>query len=120
MKRRLALFEAFLLDDGLEQPMLVGEIDVERALRDAGRAGDLAHAGAVEAQIQEQLARPVEVCRRFELSSSPTREGCASGMQPFVQLFSQDPEPKRLERGRYLWFYPREYILDRTVRSMVI
>ncbi len=49
-----------LLDDGLEQPVLVGEIDVERALGDAGGAGDLAHAGAVEAEVHEDLAGAVE------------------------------------------------------------
>ena len=52
----LLLVEHFLLDDGLEQPVLVGEIDVQRPLGYAGGAGDLAHAGAVETQIHEDLA----------------------------------------------------------------
>ena len=40
--------------------VLVGEIDVERALGDAGGAGDLAHAGAVKAEIHEHLAGAIE------------------------------------------------------------
>ena len=60
IERDLALFERFLLDDGFEQPVLVGEIDVERALGDAGGAGDFAHAGAVKAEVHEDLAGAVE------------------------------------------------------------
>ena len=40
---------AFDADDGLEQLLLVVEIDVQRALGHAGGAGDVAHAGGVEA-----------------------------------------------------------------------
>ena len=60
IERDLLLVEHFLLDDGLEQPVLVGEIDIQRPLGDAGGAGDLAHAGAVKAQIHEDLAGAVE------------------------------------------------------------
>ena len=60
MKATLPLVERFLLDDGFEQPVLVGEIDVQRALGDAGGAGDLAHAGAVKPEIHEDLAGAVE------------------------------------------------------------
>src|SRR5262249_20915422 len=55
-----AVVEVFLLDDCLEQVVLVSEVDVERALRDAGYTRDLTHAGAVEAEIEEHPARAVE------------------------------------------------------------
>ncbi len=48
--------QALLVNDGLEQLLLVVEIDVERALRHAGGAGDVAHAGGVEASRQEDGA----------------------------------------------------------------
>ncbi len=48
--------QAFLLDHGLEQLLLVFEVDVERALRDAGGAGDVVHAGGIEALGQEDRA----------------------------------------------------------------
>src|SRR5262249_19983624 len=51
----LALFNLLLFDDGLEQPALVGEVNVECTLGDSGGAGDLAHAGAVKTQIHEYL-----------------------------------------------------------------
>ena len=60
LKRLAAVVEVLLLDDRLEQVMLVGEVDVERALRHAGDAGNLAHAGAVEAEIEKHAARAVE------------------------------------------------------------
>ena len=60
IESHLALVEHLLLDNGLEQPVLVGEIDVQRALGDARGAGDLAHAGAIKAQVHEHLARAVE------------------------------------------------------------
>ena len=52
----LAVFKRFFLDNGFEQPVLVGEVDIECPLGDAGGAGDLAHAGAVKAEIHEDLA----------------------------------------------------------------
>ena len=52
-KHLLGLRLAFLLDDCLEQRFLAVEIDVERALGDAGLPRDLAHACAVEALPQE-------------------------------------------------------------------
>src|SRR5262249_12025991 len=60
IEHQLAVLEAFLLDDGLEQPALVVEVDIERALGDAGGPRDLAHAGAVKAQIHEHLAGAVD------------------------------------------------------------
>ena len=54
------LVEHLLLDDGFEQPVLVGEINVQRALGDAGRSRDFAHAGAVKSEIHEDLAGSVE------------------------------------------------------------
>src|SRR6202022_2707734 len=52
----LLLVEHFLLDDGFEQPVLVGEIDIQRSLGDGRRPRDFAHAGAVKPQIHEHLA----------------------------------------------------------------
>src|SRR6195256_6173992 len=65
IERDLALFERHFLDDCLEQPVLVGEIDVERALGNAAGAGDLAHAGAVKAEVHEYLARAVQNLAAF-------------------------------------------------------
>src|ERR1700710_450683 len=56
----LAAFERLFLDDRLEQPVLVGEVDVERAFGDAGRARDFVHAGAVKTEIHENLASAVQ------------------------------------------------------------
>ena len=46
----------FLLDDRFEQLFLVLEIDIERALGDAGRAGNVVHAGGVETLREEDRA----------------------------------------------------------------
>src|SRR5205814_1361515 len=46
--------------DRLEQLFLALEVDVERALRDAGLAGDVAHAGGVEPLRQEHRARALD------------------------------------------------------------
>ena len=56
------LGEGLLLLDrqGLEQLLLAVEVDVEGPLRDAGRPGDLAHAGAVEPLGQEDPAGAVQ------------------------------------------------------------
>src|SRR5262249_54328350 len=43
------------LHDGAEQLLLVLEVDVEGALGDAGRFGDVGHAGGVEPAGQEDL-----------------------------------------------------------------
>ena len=56
----LGLRAALLLDDGLEQLLLALEIDVERALGDAGLARDLAHAGGIEALGQEHRPRALD------------------------------------------------------------
>ena len=47
-------------DESGEEIFLVGEIDVERALRHARSARDFVHAGAVEAVGQEDSPRPIE------------------------------------------------------------
>ena len=62
---RFALLDRFLLDDRLEQAVLVGEVDIERALGHAAGARDLAHTGAVEAEIHENPARAVEDLAAF-------------------------------------------------------
>ena len=85
MNAILLLFEHFLLDDGFEQPVLVGEIDVERALGDAGGAGDLAHAGAVKAEIHENLAGAVENLPALRaVFVAGEVEGSRDGLQPLV------------------------------------
>lgn len=55
----LRLGRARLVGDRLEQLLLAVEVDIERALRDPRRAGDLPHAGAVEPLGQEHLAGAV-------------------------------------------------------------
>ena len=47
---------AFLLDDGFEQLLLVFEIHIERPFGDTGGAGDVVHAGGVEALSKEDRA----------------------------------------------------------------
>ena len=56
----LGLCKRFILDHGFEKPALVGEVDVERALGNAGGARDLVHAGPIKAQIHEHLSRAVQ------------------------------------------------------------
>ena len=56
----LGLRAALVLDDGLKQLLLALEVDVERALGDAGLARDRVHAGGVEALRQEQRARALD------------------------------------------------------------
>ena len=51
---------AFLLDDGLEQLLLVPEIHIERTLGDAGGAGNVVHAGRIEALGQENGTGPFD------------------------------------------------------------
>ena len=51
---------ALLFDNGLEQFLLVFEIHVERPLGDAGRAGDLAHAGGIKTLRQKYRAGSLE------------------------------------------------------------
>ena len=60
VERALGVDQALFVDDRLEQLLLVLEIDVERALGDAGRAGDVAHAGGVEASGQEDRPRALD------------------------------------------------------------
>src|SRR3954452_5871145 len=60
IERHFLLLEHFALDYGFEQPVLVSEIDVQRAFGDTGGASDLAHAGAVKSQIHEDFAGAVE------------------------------------------------------------
>ncbi len=51
---------AFALDQCGEKVFLVLEIDVDRAFRDAGLAGDVVHAGGVEAHAHEDALGPVD------------------------------------------------------------
>jgi hypothetical protein len=51
---------AFLRGNGLEELVLVLEVDVERALGHARRPGDLAHAGSIEALSEKDRARPFD------------------------------------------------------------
>jgi hypothetical protein len=86
----LALLELLLLDDRLEQRALVGEIDVERALGDAGGTRDLAHAGAVEAQIQEDFSRTVEnLAALGAVFLADRREGGRVGGNHSFSLFDE-------------------------------
>ncbi len=60
VERILGVHLAFLVNDGREQLLLIGEIDVERALRHPCRTGDVVHAGGIEAMLQEDGARPLD------------------------------------------------------------
>ena len=60
VKRALGVDQALLVDDRLEQLLFVLEIDVERALRDACGACDVAHAGGVKAVLQEDRPRALD------------------------------------------------------------
>ena len=51
---------AGLLHDRVKQCLLVVEVNVERTLRNTGRASDLAHAGRVEALLKKHRHRAVE------------------------------------------------------------
>jgi len=55
-----ALFERFGLEDRFEQPALVSEVDIERALGDARRTRNFVHARPIKAQIHEHLSRAVQ------------------------------------------------------------
>lgn len=52
-----------IVDERCEQPLLVFEVDVKRALGDAGRKRNLRHAGAVEALGKENLTRALQDLR---------------------------------------------------------
>ena len=65
---------ALALDQRDEQMLLVLEIDIERALRDARRGGDVAHAGGVEAARREHRScAPSRIWRRLSGSAPATR-----------------------------------------------
>ena len=51
---------AFLLDDSLEQLFLVLEVHIERPFGDAGGAGDVVHAGGVEALGEKHRSSAVD------------------------------------------------------------
>ena len=53
LEHALGVDVAALLHDGVEQGLLVFEIDVEGAFGHAGGAGDLAHARRVKALVEE-------------------------------------------------------------------
>src|SRR5262249_746339 len=54
-----ALLDRFALDDRAEQLALIGKVHIKSALRHARHACDLAHAGAVEAEVHEDLVGAV-------------------------------------------------------------
>ena len=56
----------FAVDQPLEQVFLVLEIDVERALRDAGLGGDLVHAGRLEAEAHEAALGAIQNLRALD------------------------------------------------------
>jgi hypothetical protein len=60
VEHALGLHGAFAAHDGGEQFVLVLEVDVERALRDAAGLGDVRHAGRVEAARKEHGARALD------------------------------------------------------------
>ena len=54
---------------------------------------------------RNNLRAPSRICRRFELSSSATRESVARVDAAICSASSKKaPGPKRFGRGRYLWF----------------
>src|SRR5262245_35748553 len=104
IESRLVLLDPLFLEGRLEQAVLVGEVDIEGALGDAAGARDLAHAGAVKAEVHEHLARAVEDLAAF----------CAflfAGSRMLVWMdcnhwFSFREEIPRLRRpGRAIWPY---------------
>src|SRR5207245_8397780 len=76
-KHALGLCRTRLVRNRLEQLLLAVEIDVERPLRDAGRAGDFPHAGAVKSLGHKDFSRPIKdllalgaflaLCRRWDV-----------------------------------------------------
>ena len=59
-KYLLGLSQALVVRNDLKKILLALEVDIQRALGDAGLAGDLAHARAIETLSQEHLARPFD------------------------------------------------------------
>ena len=111
------------LDDGFEQAVLVGEVDVERSLGDAGGAGDLAHAGAVEPEIQEHSAGAIEkIWRRTWSCFLIGDEGEAGSMclQPLVYLLGKDFNRAYAREGILtLWSASRKCILTERFSRML-
>ena len=102
----LALFEPFLLDDGLEQPVLVGEIDVKRALGDAGRTRAISPMLAPsKPRSMKTLRAPSRIWRRFELSSSLDRRSVVGmGCNHWFSFSGRIPRPaSAAEETRRLW-----------------
>src|SRR5229473_2239621 len=120
IERHLALLEGFLLDDGFEQPVLVGEIDIQRSLGDAGRSRDFAHAGAVKPQIHEHLAGAGQNLTALgAVLVADQVESSGIGSNHWFSLYGKIPafEMPRKELATY-----RPIVgsyLDRTVRSML-
>src|ERR1700722_7029065 len=110
IERDLALFERFLLDNGLEQPVLVGEIDIQRSLGDAGSTGDFAHAGAVKAEIHEDFAGAGENLPAFGAVLFAGGEGAVGcGCNHWFSFSRKIAPPGR--SGKELPFYNIEYSL---------
>ena len=122
MKVVSPLFERFVLDDGFEQPVLVGEIDVERALGDAGGAGDLVHAGPIKAQIHEHLAGAVQDLTAFRTVFVPKGDEFVFVADATIGLSSRERIRTRdaARRGSRIMVHAAGIYLDRTVRSMVL
>ena len=59
------LLALVLADQRGEQGVLGREIGIDRALRDAGHAGDIVHRGGVEAVREEDISRPVQNLSRL-------------------------------------------------------
>ena len=102
---------AFLLDDGLEQIFLVLEIDIERALGDAGRAGNVVHARGIEALGQKHGARAVDDLT--PLGAFIVRRG---GRHPFEYgLFTHRQPlaaPELALKGRWGAHFPHRSVRD--------
>jgi hypothetical protein len=121
IERHLPLRKQHLFfDNGLEQVALVGKVDIERALGDAGGARNLAHAGAIETQIHEHPAGSIEnlaALRAFLVGDQV--KGGAMGCNHWFRLSGKSPPPETLRKGLPAYVPPIKYI-DRTVRSMII
>ena len=127
VEHAFGLVRASCLHDGAEQLILVLEIDVERALGDAGRLGDIAHAGGIEAARHEHRAGALDdlppfgaVFGRFGGRAIPA----ASGHKPssgtkrpalkWLDLISESVSTPKVYMGD-----PIKKINDRTVRSIL-
>ena len=91
LEHLLGLQAAVMPDQRLEQALLRGEIDVERAFRNPGGQGDVVHAGAVEPVGQEILRAPSRTWRI--LSPPPCARPKASALRPGGFLGCEGADP---------------------------